>query len=94
VASLSKRVTDSGVFVNSHCQCRLWWLIGSSNVDPTVMDRDQDKQEQTRYCLWRVYTVLYKDATNSDTFAPRHCQWRATIRRFQILLVSLLLIII
>jgi hypothetical protein len=37
-----------------------------SNVDPTVMDRDQNEQEQTRHCQWRVYTVLYKDATDSD----------------------------
>jgi hypothetical protein len=53
------------------------------------MDRDQDEQEQ-----WRVYTLLYKDATGSGAFAPRHRQWRTVIRRFQILLLSLLLLII
>jgi hypothetical protein len=46
------------------------------DVDPTIMDRnqetimdhDQDEQEQ-----WRVYTVLYKDVTGGGAFAPRHC---------------------
>jgi hypothetical protein len=35
----------------------------------TIMDHDQDEQEQ-----WRVYTFLYKDVTGGGAFAPRHCQ--------------------
>jgi hypothetical protein len=58
------------------------------------MDRDRDEQEPTRHDQWCVYTILYKDATGSDVFALCHCQWRAVIRRFQILFLSLLLLII
>jgi hypothetical protein len=42
VASLSKRATDGDVFVNASLSMM---FLGSSNVDPTVMDRDQGKQE-------------------------------------------------
>jgi hypothetical protein len=49
---LSKRATVNGVFVNA-------------TVDPTVVDRDEDEQEQTRHWQWCVYTVLYKNATGS-----------------------------
>jgi hypothetical protein len=80
-----QRATASGVFVNAPLPEA---SLVVSNVDPTVMDRDQDEER------WRVYTVLHKDTTCSGVFAPRHCQWRAAIRRFQNLLLSILLLII
>jgi isoprenylcysteine carboxyl methyltransferase (ICMT) family protein YpbQ len=45
--SLSKRVTGSGVFVNTPLTVA---SLVSVDVDPTVMDRDQDEQEQTCHC--------------------------------------------
>jgi hypothetical protein len=54
VASLSKRVTGSDVFVNVPLAVT---TLVAVDVDPTVMDRDQDEQEQTCHCQWCVYTV-------------------------------------
>jgi hypothetical protein len=71
VTSLSKRVTNSDIFVNVSLVVATLMAV---DVDRTVMNRDQDEQEQTRHCQWRVYTVLHKDATVSDAFALRHCQ--------------------
>jgi hypothetical protein len=45
-----QRVTGSEAKQMRHCQWRFWWLIGNSNVDPTVMDRDQDEQGQMHHC--------------------------------------------
>jgi hypothetical protein len=58
------------------------------------MNRDQDEQEQTRHCQWHIYTVLYKNVTDSGAFVPHHCQWRVVIHKFQNLFLSLLLLII
>jgi hypothetical protein len=70
VTCLSKCVTDSDVFINASLTVlslvAVVILIGSNNDDPTVMDRDQNEQEQTRHCQWRVYTILHKDATDSE----------------------------
>jgi hypothetical protein len=55
VASLRKHTNVSDVFTT----VRL--------IDPTVMDRDQNEQEQMCYWQRRVYTVLHKDATASGT---------------------------
>jgi hypothetical protein len=57
---------------------------------------------QRRHWQWRVYTKtplavarFNKDATDSDAFTQkRHRQWHVAIRRFKILLLSLLLLII
>jgi hypothetical protein len=62
VASLSKRATDSGVFINALLTVT---SLVTVDVDPMVIDRDQDEQEQTRHCQWRVYTVLHKATARS-----------------------------
>jgi hypothetical protein len=62
VASLSKRVTGSDVFINAPLTVT---SLVAVDVDPTVMDHDQDEQEQTHHCQWRVYTVLHKDTADS-----------------------------
>jgi hypothetical protein len=63
------RTDGSGVLVNTSLPMT---SLVVSNVDLTVMDRDQDEQEQTRHWQWRVYTILYKDVTSSDAFIPLH----------------------
>jgi hypothetical protein len=46
VTFLCKRATDNDVFVNASLAVM---SLGSNNVDPTVMDRDQEEHEQMRH---------------------------------------------
>jgi hypothetical protein len=92
-----QRATSSGVEQTCHCQCRFYVkrckratacssdhnfiTVGSTSLLPPKTSLAVTRL-QRHHWQWCVYTVLHKDATGSDAFAPRHYQWRAAIRKF------------
>jgi hypothetical protein len=93
VTSLLKRATES--------VCLLQIVTAQIDTCACIYSDKKSVFRQTRHWQWRVYTKtsltvtrLHKDATDSGAFAQRYCQWRAAIRRFKILFLSLLLLII